>query len=256
MERELVSVDAGWWIVSSEQKLWLPEGDLPHGTAESLSLTGRRGRKIGEWQGDPVWLIQGEQPQQMGSLRQLLDVDKGLFQLAGRGVQLAEFFRSHRWCGYCGHEMRHSRSEWACLCDRCRQRYYPQIAPCMIVAIRRGDAILLAEHQRSRNGIHTVLAGFVEVGETLEQTVAREVMEESGLQIKNVRYVASQPWPFPMSLMMAFMADYDSGDIRIDAKELSSANWYRYDALPPLPPPGTIARRLIEDTVALCRSAG
>ena len=140
------------------------------------------------------------------------------------------------------------------LCSHCRERYYPQIAPCIIVAIRRDDSILLAQHVRHRNGVHTVLAGFVEVGETLEQAVAREVMEESGIKVKNLRYVTSQPWPFPQSLMPAFMAEYDSGEIVIDPKELLEANWYRYDDLPLLPPPGTVARRLIEDTVAMCRA--
>ena len=189
----------------------------------------------------------------MVSVRQLIDVDRGLFQLVGRGVQLAEFFRSHTFCGYCGHEMYSSRSEWASMCPNCRQRYYPQIAPCIIVAIRRGDEILLAQHKRHRNGIHTVLAGFVEVGETLEQAAAREIMEESRVQIKNLRYVASQPWPFPHSLMVAFMADYAGGELKHDPKELLNAGWYRYDNLPQLPPAGTVARRLIEDTVALCR---
>ena len=150
--------------------------------------------------------------------------------------------------------MHPSKTEWAMLCSHCRERYYPQIAPCIIVAIRRDDTILLAQHTRHRNGVHTVLAGFVEVGETLEQAVAREVMEESGIKVKNLRYVTSQPWPFPQSLMTAFMAEYDSGEIVIDQKELLEANWYRYDDLPLLPPPGTVARRLIEDTVAMCRA--
>lgn len=111
-----------------------------------------------------------------------------------------------------------AKSEWAMLCSHCRERYYPQIAPCIIVAIRRDDAILLAQHTRHRNGVHTVLAGFVEVGETLEQAVAREVMEESGIRVKNLRYVTSQPWPFPQSLMTAFMADYADGEIVVDKK--------------------------------------
>lgn len=200
-----------------------------------------------------MWLLEESRSQDMTSVRQLIDVDRGLFQLVGRGVQLAEFFRSHTFCGYCGHEMYTSRSEWACMCPNCRQRYYPQIAPCIIVAIRRGDEILLAQHKRHRNGIHTVLAGFVEVGETLEEAVAREIMEESNVRIKNLRYVASQPWPFPHSLMMAFMADYAGGELKHDPKELLNADWYRYDNLPQLPPPGTVARRLIEDTVAQCR---
>ena len=255
MEREITSVDAGWWVVSHEQKIWLPNGELPHGTAEKTGLIGAQGAVIGEWQGEPVWLIRENRPDQMGSVRQIIDIDSGLFQLAGRGVQLAEFIRSHRYCGYCGHEMHLSKRENAVLCAHCRQRYYPQIAPCIIVAIRRDDKILLAQHARHRNSIYTVLAGFVEVGETLEQAVAREVMEESSVRVKNLRYVTSQPWPFPHSLMMAFMAEYDGGELQIDNNELIDADWFRYDALPQLPPAGTVARRLIEDTVALCRAA-
>ncbi|AEX53994.1 NAD(+) diphosphatase [Rahnella aquatilis] len=254
MELQITEQHNGWWVISQEGKLWLPEGELPFGSAAQFSLTGKTARQIGEWQGEPVWLVRQAMPNHMFSARQLLDQDRGLFQLVGRGVQLSEFYRSHQFCGYCGHEMHVSKTEWAALCGHCHERYYPQIAPCIIVAIRKGDEILLAQHVRHRNGIHTVLAGFVEVGETLEETVAREVMEESNIRVKNVRYVSSQPWPFPNSLMMAFMADYDSGDIQHDPKELLNASWYRFDALPQLPPPGTIARRLIEDTVVLCRA--
>lgn len=254
MELQITDQHNGWWVISHEGKLWLPQGELPFGDASQFSLIGKIGRQIGEWQGAPVWLVRQAMDNNMFSARQLLDQDKGLFQLVGRGVQLAEFYRSHKFCGYCGHEMQVSKTEWAALCSHCRERYYPQIAPCIIVAIRKGEEILLAQHVRHRNGIHTVLAGFVEVGETLEETVAREVMEESNVRVKNVRYVSSQPWPFPNSLMMAFMAEYDGGDIKHDPKELLNAGWYRFDALPQLPPVGTIARRLIEDTVVLCRA--
>ena len=240
MDRIIEKLDSGWWIVSHEQKLWLPHGELPYGDAARFDLIGQRALPIGEWEGETVWLVQQQRRHDMGSVRQVIDQDVGLFQLAGRGVQLAEFYRSHKFCGYCGHPMHPSKTEWAMLCSHCRERYYPQIAPCIIVAIRRDDSILLA--------------GFVEVGETLEQAVAREVMEESGIKVKNLRYVTSQPWPFPQSLMTAFMAEYDSGEIVIDPKELLEANWYRYDDLPLLPPPGTVARRLIEDTVAMCRA--
>lgn len=153
-------------------------------TQQVLILTGQRALPIGEWEGETVWLVQQQRRHDMGSVRQVIDQDVGLFQLAGRGVQLAEFYRSHKFCGYCGHHMHPSKTEWAMLCSHCRERYYPQIAPCIIVAIRRDDAILLAQHVRHRNGVHTVLAGFVEVGETLEQAVAREVMEESGIKVK------------------------------------------------------------------------
>ncbi|EKK5270674.1 NAD(+) diphosphatase [Cronobacter dublinensis] len=254
MERTLENLDHGWWIVSHEQKLWLPKAELPYGQAADFDLTGEKALQIGTWEDAPVWLVLQKRDNDMASVRQLIDLDAGLFQLAGRGVQLAEFYRSHKFCGYCGHEMHPSKTEWAMLCGHCRERYYPQIAPCIIVAIRREDKILLAQHTRHRNGVYTVLAGFVEVGETLEQAVAREVMEESSIRVKNLRYVTSQPWPFPQSLMTAFTADYDSGDIKIDPKELIDAGWYRYDQLPLLPAPGTVARRLIEDTVARCRA--
>ncbi|MBT0728413.1 NAD(+) diphosphatase [Rosenbergiella australiborealis] len=243
----------GWWVVSNGRKLWLPDGELPYGTASGLGLEGKHARQIGEYQGKPCWLLCHEPSMNMESVRRLLATDRLLFQLAGRGVQLAEFYRSHRWCGYCGTQMHHSDKEFACLCEGCGERYYPQIAPCIIVAIRKGDSILLAQHHRHKQPIFTVLAGFVEAGETLEECVHREVMEESGLSIKNLHYVASQPWPFPHSLMCAFTAEYAGGEIIIDPAELKNAAWFNVSQLPKIPEIGTIARRLIEDTVALCR---
>ncbi len=253
MQQKLTGRERGWWIVSLENRVWLPQGELPLGTAEQWTLQDQMAIPIGEWQGEKVWLIRRKMVSDMSSPRLISGRDDKLFQLVGRGVQLAEFYRSHRYCGYCGHKMRYSLHEWACLCHHCHERYYPQIAPSIIVGIRRDDHLLLAQHQRHRHGIHTVLAGFVEVGETLEEAVHREVMEESGIKIRNLRYVDSQPWPFPNSLMVGFLADYESGEINIDPAELISAAWHRYDNLPLIPPPDTIARRLIEETVALCR---
>ncbi|UGA51319.1 MULTISPECIES: NAD(+) diphosphatase [Dickeya] len=255
MEVTLKGDECGWWVVYHRHQIWLPQGELPQGTAAQWQLQQQSARQVGEWQGEPVWLVLQDKTSDMGSVRQLLDQDAGLFQLAGRAVQLAEFYRSHRFCGYCGHEMSVSTTELACLCAHCKERYYPQIAPCVIVAIRRDDKILLAQHLRHKGNMYTTLAGFVEVGETLEQAVAREVMEESNIRVRNLRYVSSQPWPFPHSLMMAFMADYDGGEVKADPSELRDADWFRYDRLPELPPPGTVARRLIEDTVVLCREA-
>lgn len=240
-------------MASEGRNLWLPNGQLPYGKASDLGLNTEHAKQIGEYQGKPCWLIYHQQSTDMENVRRLLGADRQLFQLAGRGIQLAEFYRSHRWCGYCGAKMNRSEKEFACLCDQCGERYYPQIAPCIIIAIRKGRHILLAQHQRHKQPIFTVLAGFVEAGETLEECAHREVMEESGIKIKNLRYVASQPWPFPHSLMCAFTAEYDSGEIEIDPKELKSADWFDVSQLPKIPEIGTIARRLIEDTVVLCR---
>lgn len=132
MDRIIEKLDSGWWIVSHEQKLWLPHGELPHGDAAGFDLLGQRALPIGEWEGETVWLVQQQRRHDMGSVRQILDQDVGLFQLVGRGVQLAEFFRSHKFCGYCGHPMHPSKTEWAMLCSHCRERYYPQIAPALL----------------------------------------------------------------------------------------------------------------------------
>ena len=254
MQQILTGNETGYWVISADNRVWLPEGQLPEGSAAQWMLTGKPAVRIGEWQGLPVWLIREKMRSDMCSPRIIAAENDDLFKMAGRGVQLAEFYRSHRYCGYCGAAMKYSESEWACLCDSCRERYYPQIAPCIIVGIRRHDSILLAQHRRHKSApLFTVLAGFVEVGETLEEAVAREVMEESRIEIQNIRYVSSHPWPFPHSLMMGFLADYADGEIHHDPSELLSADWYRYDNLPVIPPPDTIARRLIEDTVVLCR---
>jgi NAD+ diphosphatase len=131
MDRIIEKLDRGWWIVSHEQKLWLPGGELPHGEAVNFDLVGQHALHIGEWQGESVWMVRQDRRHDMGSLRQVLDQDPGLFQLAGRGIQLAEFYRSHKFCGYCGHPMHASKTEWAMLCSHCRERYYPQIAPAL-----------------------------------------------------------------------------------------------------------------------------
>ncbi|WP_392559154.1 NAD(+) diphosphatase [Orbus mooreae] len=251
----LTGGEQGYWFVSLNGRLWLPNGEVPAGLAKDFAFVGEKAQQIGEWQGQTAWLICKEMKNSMGSIRPLLgSTDQSLFLMAGRAVQLSEFYRSHKYCGYCGKDMHLSTTEWCCLCAHCHQRYYPQISPSIIVAIRNKNKILLAKHTRhSQDNLYTVLAGFVEIGETTEQAVIREVYEESQIKIKNIRYVASQPWPFPNSMMMAYLADYDEGDIVVDANELVEANWYHYSELPKIPEYGTVARRLIEDTVVLCR---
>lgn len=195
-----------------------------------------------------------EKPQAMFSVRQLLNEERPTFQIAGRAIQLEEFYRSHHFCGYCSTPMHISKTEWCCLYPCCHQRYYPQMCPSMIVAIRKDNRILLANHSRHRSDkLFTVLAGFVEVGESVEDAIGREVKEEANIQVKNVRYVGSQPWPFPNSLMLGYLAEYRDGILTPDKTELTEADWFHYTDLPQLPPYGTIAQRLIEDTIVLCR---
>lgn len=247
--------DFGYWFVTANQKLWLPKGDLPFGRADALRLTHESAQKIGTFNGETAWLIRKNQSADMSTFRHFLN-ETPLFLLCAKAIQIDAFYRSHLYCGYCQQIMMPSETEWCVLCDACGHRYYPQIAPAIIVAIRQHDKILLAKHQRhEKENLYTILAGFSEVGETIETTVKREVFEETGIQIKNIRYVSSQIWPYPHSMMFGFLADYDSGALQLDKNELADAKWFSYLDLPKIPEYGTIARRLIEDTIVLCREA-
>lgn len=185
------------------------------------------------------------------SMRALLMQNQtSFFGVASRAWQIALFMRTHRFCGQCGSTMQQIDWEMAMQCSRCHHRCYPRISPCIIVSIRHNNKILLAQGkpQRSRQMFST-LAGFVESGERLEQAVHREVFEEVGIKVKNLRYFSSQPWPFPHSLMVGFLADFDSGDIKVDGKEILEANWYAADELPNIPPKLSIAGQLIQHTL-------
>jgi len=177
------------------------------------------------------------------------------FALAGRALQLVDWDRTHQFCGCCGTPMQHRGNERAKECPACELVAYPRIAPAVMCLIRRGREILLARSPRFAPGVYSALAGFVEPGETLEQCLAREVLEETGLAIANPRYFASQPWPFPHSLMIAFVADYAGGEITPAPDEIEDAQWFGIDALPRLPARISIARRLIDGVVDEMRKA-
>jgi NAD+ diphosphatase len=185
-------------------------------------------------------------------LRALFTVlDDGQFALAGRALQLLEWDRTHRFCGGCGTPTAPRPTERARECPACGLVAYPRVAPAVMALVRRlPDELLLARASRFPPGMHSALAGFVEPGETLEQCLRREVLEEVGLRVRNLRYFASQPWPFPHSLMIAFVADWESGEISADPLEIEAAAWFKIRNLPQLPAPISIARRLIDAVVA------
>ena len=181
-------------------------------------------------------------------------LDDTVFALAVRAVQIMDWDRSHQYCGRCGTRTEASTTERARLCPACGQLHYPRIAPVVMALVRDGDRLLLARSSRFAPGVYSALAGFVEAGEGLEQSLAREVREEVGVEIANPRYFSSQSWPFPHSLMIAFNCDHAGGEIRVDPSEIESAQWFSVDNLPDLPNPISIARRLIDATVAAIRS--
>ena len=168
------------------------------------------------------------------------------WNVAGRAVQLLEWDRTHRHCGACGEATEPLADERARRCPACRLAAFPRLSPAVIVAIERGDEILLARGPNFAPGRYALVAGFVEAGESLEDAVAREIREEVGIEVDQITYVASQPWPFPHSLMVGFFARYAGGEIRVDDREIEDARWFRAGALPGIPQRLSIARRLID----------
>lgn len=170
-----------------------------------------------------------------------------LYLKAGKCAELLYWDRNTRFCGVCGGSM-HFHTDISKRCEQCGKEVWPSLAPAVIVLIHRGpDEVLLARGRNFKSDFYGLIAGFVETGETLEEAVCREVREETGLSIKNLRYFDSQPWPYPSGLMIGFNADYDSGELHVQREELKKAAWFHRDHLPQLPEKLSIARRLIDD---------
>jgi NAD+ diphosphatase len=216
----------------------VPEGELLH---------------IGRLDAEPVFAVRREEPlpEDAPTLRELLaSAEPGLAAAAGRAAQLLEWDATHRFCGRDGTPTERGGEELVRICARCGATYFPRISPAVIMVVEREGRILLGRRAGVTGARYSCLAGFVEAGETLEETVVREVREEAGIEVTDVRYVASQSWPFPSQLMVGFTARWASGELRVDERELSDAQWFDPHALPNVPPPFTIARRLIDDAVA------
>ncbi|MDA8126187.1 MAG: NAD(+) diphosphatase [Deltaproteobacteria bacterium] len=169
-----------------------------------------------------------------------------MFQIYGRAAELLVWASQNRFCGRCGAPLALKADERCFQCPACRFISYPRISPAIIVAIEKEGKLLLARGARFQSEIYSVLAGFVEPGETLEECIRREVREEVGIEIKNIRYFKSQPWPFPDSLMIAFTAEYAGGELTIDPTEIVDAGWYSPEDFPPIPGKFAIARALID----------
>lgn len=178
-----------------------------------------------------------------------------LFRLAGLAAELYHWRSTHLYCGHCGSPSEDKDDERAKICPRCHYTSYPKLHPCIIVVVMRGPELLLARSPAFPVAVYSALAGFIEPGETVEDAVAREVKEEVGIQIKNLRYLRSQPWPFPNSLMLGFLADYESGTIEIDKKEIEDAQWFKADSLPTLGSHLSISRFLIEEALQICQKS-
>ena len=168
------------------------------------------------------------------------------YAMASLACALLHWRRTHKYCGRCGAPMTRHATERAMVCASCRDPVYPRTNPVVITRVTRGREILLARRAYGVTAFYSVIAGFVESAETLEHAAAREIAEEVGLRVKNLRYFSSQPWPYPNNLMCAFTAEYEGGEIYVDGKEIGEAGWFTPENLPPIPSPISISRRLID----------
>jgi NAD+ diphosphatase len=245
-----------WWFTFVEGQLLLPEGaealepGAPITDADVRHYLGRLG-------GLDAWVLRASQVPpgwKRVSLRAaMMAMPAPQMGVAARAAQVLEWDRAHRFCGACGTPTEALLHERARRCPACGQTAYPRITPAMMVLVWRPGEVLLARAPHFAKGMFSALAGFVEAGETLEQCVERETLEEVGVRIADLRYYGSQSWPFPHSLMLAFTARWAGGEIVPQQGEIEEAGWYRLDALPGIPPRFSISGHLIRDTVAALR---
>jgi NAD+ diphosphatase len=252
-----------WFVFRGNELLVVLEGTaarVPAGEEwAALGLPTEEPQTVGALDGREAWAARitedaagAEPPEGMAfqGLRRLWGVlGEEAWKLAGRAVQIVEWNRDHRFCGRCGAETERKAAELARVCPRCGLQHFPRISPAVIVRVERGEQLLLARSPHFAPGVYSTLAGFVEPGESLEETVAREVREEVGVEVRNIRYFGSQPWPFPHSLMIGFVADWESGEIRPQEGEIEDAGWFELDGLPGLPSRFSIARALLDDFI-------
>jgi len=249
--------DALWFVFSGYRLLVWLSGDTAAipvtREVEALGVDIAQRLYLGSFQGQPCYAAEsnlvGESSSEFAfqELRSLFGrLEEQYYEIALFGVHLVEWDKTCKFCSSCRGTLKSRSDMRAKECEDCGRLEFPRISPAIIVLIEKGDTILLARSARFPGKFFSVLAGFVETGESLEEAVHREVKEETGITVKHIAYFGSQPWPFPDSLMIGFTAQYESGEIRIDGEEIIEAGWYKSDHLPEIPAKLSIARKLID----------
>lgn len=228
---------------------------------QALGFAIQRQHYLGTFQGQHCFVAEVESQLPSGfrsnDLRRMLgQLDDTFFGIASRAAQILEWDKTHQFCSRCGTATELHPSDRAKICPACGYVHYPRLSPCVITVITRGEHILLGRQASWPSGVYSALAGFIEVGESIEEALQREVFEESGVAVGALRYVASQPWPFPHQLMIGFLAEYAGGEIQVDGEELEDAQWFHVQQLPKMPPPGSLSRFLIDTYVEEVLSSG
>ncbi len=222
------SDDANYFIFNSERELYLIDDKLPE-SADAFEMNFKL--YIGKFKGKDTFIANTGTDESFYPLHEVYNIDKDLYLMATRAVLVNDWYISHQFCGRCATKTQLDEKDMMLKCPSCGQVHYPRIAPAIIVAIRKDDELLMAKHSYHDNIHYALIAGFVEPGESIEEAVHREVAEEVGIRIKNLKYMKSQSWPFPNSLMLAFTAEYESGDINVDGDEIVKAKWFKKDEI-------------------------
>ena len=242
--------DAGYWVLLQGESLLLVDGGLYRGTLPLPPGSVKRTHLIGEWDGVPALVT--SVPAELSLAQQFhavpwTELPDDLLTLYGLARQILYWEKMSCHCSRCGSITGQIPLTWGKRCVGCGHEHYPHIHPCIIVLVKNGDEFLLVRKPEWAPGRYSLVAGFLDFGESLEECVEREVLEETGLRVTNVRYVGSQNWPFPSQLMAGFVADYVSGEISLDDHELEDAQWFSCANMPAgLPPHRSIARWIIE----------
>ena len=223
------SDDAYYFIFNNKREVYLTaDNTLPN---ELLNDNFDFKLYIGKFKNKDTFVVNVDNKNSFYDLKEVYDIDKDIYLMATRAVLVRDWYINHQYCGKCGTKTVLDEKDMALKCPSCGQMHYSRIAPAIIVAIRKGDELLMAKHSYHETIRYALIAGFVEAGESIEEAVHREVAEEVGIKIKNLKYQKSQSWPFPNSLMLAFTAEYDSGDIKVDGDEIVKAKWFKKDEI-------------------------
>ena len=221
------SDDAYYFIFNQKRQLYLKNNELITDISDfdiNFSLF------IGKYKNKDCFVVNSNFDDGY-DLREVYEFDKDIYLMGAKAVLVNDWYMSHQFCGRCGTKTQLDEKDMMLKCPKCGQVHYPRIAPAIIVAIRNGDELLMAKHSYHDNIRYALIAGFVEPGESIEEAVHREVSEEVGIKIKNLKYMKSQSWPFPNSLMLGFEAEYDSGNIKVDGDEILKAKWFKKDEI-------------------------
>ena len=245
-----------YWFIFNDYKMLINtknSNKIPFAKdLRELNIFPVRTQYLGTLEGHPCYAVEvapeTDAPEGMafGDLKSLYEVlDEDIFLLAGRAIQITNLDKNHQFCGKCGVLTQKMEGEMAKICPECGFTSFTRLSPAVITAIVKDGKILMAKHSYGINK-YSLIAGFVEAGETLEEAVEREIMEEVSLRVKNIKYFGSQPWPFPHSLMIGFTAEYESGEIEVDGKEIIKARWFAADEVTQMPSKMSIASELID----------